>query len=97
MYYAPEELIPKEPAIKPERNVNLSWLYEVRYGEKPEGEDNEANTWKPQWDGSYLVELVEPIQKYLGPVNTNQGINDQRELNKKQKYDIQLSKREKIL
>ncbi|MET0104480.1 MAG: glycine zipper family protein [Sedimenticola sp.] len=65
LYYAPDELIPKEPPPKAQTLGYTSWIGENGDDNKPEDEKKDSNTWKPGWDGSYLVELVEPVQKYL--------------------------------
>ncbi|MET0101673.1 MAG: glycine zipper family protein [Sedimenticola sp.] len=65
LYYAPEELIPKEPPPKAQTLGYTSWTNDIGDKNKTEDEKKETDTWKPRWDGSYLVELVEPIQKYF--------------------------------
>ncbi|MET0048221.1 MAG: hypothetical protein ABW066_10590 [Sedimenticola sp.] len=62
LYYAPEELMPQEPAPTPDIIGHTYWTGDDADAEQKDGE---IDTWRPRWDGCYLVELVEPVRQNL--------------------------------
>ncbi|MET0115877.1 MAG: hypothetical protein ABW090_00500 [Sedimenticola sp.] len=62
LYYAPEELMPQEPAPTPDIIGHTYWTGDEADAEQ---KDEEIGTWRPRWDGCYLVELLEPVRQNL--------------------------------